>query len=267
MSDSPNILQGQLASLRDQLSAGEPLAAMHTFDRLLATQPIPDGAELTDWLVASVGREGLCSLALAYATAPCPNCAHGRRTCSACNLTGRDQHGRICRSCIGTRREGCRICHGDGLASYGKCPGDLRPLVLSYRLCIAASKATVLVPKKGVLLPELTVPACLRRITRLNKLAGVLENAAVELAGQQARGMISPTRLQRAKHRFSTIHRALEAGIREMLNRTAELASMGTGDQDQDVLFYHWLADSQKFTGTALQHDFAARLAMQCTSD
>lgn len=132
---------------------------------------------------------------------------------------------------------------------------------MSYRLCIAASEAAKRVPEDSPHLPEMTVEACLLRVTNLNKLAAVLENAAMEVAGQQARGLISPARLQRVKHRIGTTYHTLEKAIRESLERAVELSRHAGNSESPDVLFYGWLARSDKFEGTPLQREFASRMA------
>lgn len=251
-----------LKDVHAELSARRPQGAIRRFEQILAGDRAPTTVRLTDWITSSIGREGLSHLAFAYATAPCSHCDRGMRDCSACGGTGRGEKATICRRCVGMRCKPCKSCHGTGFANYGKCPDDLRPLVLSYRLCIAASETAKLIHKEGSWLPETTVEGCLLRVANLNKLAGVLEDAAVEVAGQQARGMISPARLQRVKHRIGKTYHTLESSIRETLERAVELSSQAD-DQSPDVLFYRWLAHSDKFEGTPLQHDFAARLASQ----
>ncbi len=254
-----------LADVHAALSARRPHIAMRLFEQILASGQAPDSIPLTQWITSSIGREGLSGLALAYATGSCSYCTRGRRECSPCDGTGRGENGIVCRACLGMRREPCETCRGTGLSGYGKCPDDLRSLVLSYRLCIAASGAARLVPEDGASPPELTVEACLHRIANLNKLAGVLDSAAVELAGQQARGLISPARLERVKQRIGKTYDTLDAAIRVTLKRAVELSSLAVGDQSPDVLFYSWLARSSRFEGTALHRNSAARLASRST--
>ena len=261
MADACLYADAVLADVHAELSARRPDAAMRRFEQILSSGQAPDSIRLTEWVSSSIGREGLSDLALAYATASCSYCTRGRRECSQCDGTGRGAGGIVCRACLGMRRQPCASCRGAGLAGYGKCPDDLRSLVLSYRLCIAASGAARLVPEDGGSPPELTVEACMRRIANLNKLAGVLESGAVELVGQQARGLISPARLERVKQRIGKTYDTLNAAIRVTLRRAVELSSVSLGAQSPDVLFYTWLARSSGFEGTALQRNSAARLA------
>jgi hypothetical protein len=251
-----------LMGVQASLTARNPRAAIKLFEEIIAGDSVPAAVRLPDWIASSIGREGLSRLALAYATAACSYCKRGRRECSVCDGIGRGKEDVVCPGCLGMRRQPCATCQGSGLASYGHCPDDLRSLVLSYRLCIAASGTAKLVPEDNVSVAGLDVDACLRRIANLNKLTGVLETAAVELAGQQARGMISPARLERVKGRIVQTYDVLDPAIRAALDRIVELTSLKVGNQNPDVIFYRDLARSDRFEGTSLHRNFAARLAL-----
>lgn len=266
MSGDVSSASPRLRDVQTELIAHRPQAAIELFEQIIARDPVAVSSRMTDWVVSSIGREGLSDLVLAYATAACGNCSHGRCKCSACEGTGRGERNTVCRECLGMRRQPCEWCQGSGLVNYGKCLDDLRPLVLSYRLCIAASETARLVPEQKEPLPEPTIKGCLHRISNLNKLAGVLESAAIELAGQRARGMISLARSERVVQRIGKTYDTLQVAIRATINQVVELASQTVGDQSADVLFYRWLAQSEAFEGTPLHHGFAARLASRVTA-
>lgn len=251
----------RLRDVQTELFAHRPQATIELFERIISRGPAAASFRMADWVISSIGREGLSDLVLAYATASCHDCSRGRRKCSACDGTGRGEGNIVCRGCLGMRRQPCACCQGTGLARYGECPDELRALVLSYRVCIATSEAAKLVPEENAPIRETTVRRCLRRVANLNKLAGVLESAAVELVGQQARGLISPARQERVRQRIGRTYDTLDSAIRATLDRAVELCSVSDDSQNSDVLFYRWLARSDRFEGTALQRDSAARLA------
>lgn len=251
------------------LKAGRDIEAARVLVDAINHQALRADADLAGVLVRALGRQGLSRLIRGFARYPCFYCKQGLQECPACRGRGATAGGWVCEACIGLGVGRCDFCDAAGLVTYNFVPVGLRPAVIVERLRSPAreleSVLSASVPRNRV--NQKTVA---RQILMLNRLAGMLENAAD--AAKKLRTTSESTRKfsgrvdkacaaswKRISHRLQVLVKLLAVLAQKELEAISNTSSRQRAERR--VGFYERLAKNARFEGTCLEHPFLARHA------
>ncbi|HOV77739.1 MAG TPA: hypothetical protein PLS24_06905 [Sedimentisphaerales bacterium] len=254
-----------------ELDRGRGVEAVRLFGDALDHGVAPPDVDLVRWLIKAIGKRHASRLIVAYAHHPCFYCKKGLETCEACKGRGHWEHNTLCETCVTTGVARCDFCDGAGLLTYSAMPPSLRLPAAIERVKLATKGLEAILqrpaPRPSQSQPHECLKSCAKRLTDINRLMGMFENALV-LA--KAIGESSP----RSRPIVARILRACLSGaprglqrIRENLKCMAACARYKVEDASlapavrrtakrRVVLLESLLKPSSTFAGTSLEHSF-----------
>ena len=240
--------------LRQHLALAEWTQACQVVMKLRETHELPGGSGLIGQLKRILGRDDFIRLIEAFARNACPFCKMGLHVCAACKGKAAAVRGSPCPACACTGSQPCEFCTGSGLAAYSFGPEEFRPLVLQARIAMVARQLSKLSAKYES--SRHLAEAHINYLLNLNKLLGVLENAAIETNFQRDRHLIDRVVYSKHKKRIwnlaRTVYTELSAGL-------GALAGDASTD-DQKSSFYRDAAQPNGLVDTPFEHPTLRRL-------
>jgi len=253
------------------MKAGREQDAARILIRDLRRSSTPREADISKWLVRTIGAKPATRLLHTLAHYPCFYCEHGLEECNLCGWQSQTGEKRgCCEHCLDLLYARCDFCDGSGWITYNAIPQDLWPAVVVVRTNAALKRLTDLMKNR---LPAVTPtePTQARELLEreqlvLNRLAGIFENAVDATRKYPARN--SPTFKPVAAKVLNTSTTAwekIQARMRQTLLLLAVAirseAGLGATAKAQAIMearadFYTMLAESRAFEGTSLSHPF-----------
>ncbi len=243
--------------------------AARLFVKGLSHGIVPEGADLAEWLVETVGTEAAARLIVAFVRCPCFYCEKGREACENCGGRGHSRSGAVCERCAGLGVARCDFCDGSGWVTLNYVPEGLQVRVLVDRAHLAirsiGKQLEQRVPRPSRSAPARSLKECARLLLDLNRAMGVLENSLVAARELAERDRQWKDRLARVARSSIRAGAKGEARILEIIRCMAALArlqaeSAARGSADRKLAtrradFYESLLDPAKMlAGTGLAH-------------
>jgi hypothetical protein len=253
--------EGLLDTIEHTLSDGNGQRAARMLIDAVNGRLLLAGLSLEQWL-RELNEPARAKLVAAFAHYPCFACLNGAEPCDSCGGNGFAAVEQVCAPCAGFGSKRCDFCNGSGLATYSVVPVQLRLQVLVARAKRAGKyleKVTSQPMERGA------ETAIIRQIQDINKLLGVLENAALSARQLAESERIGP---EFAARLATTCDRWASAGLdrmRQMIgelsrihrSRASALQPVDAENAEAQAEFYENLAQSvAAFEGTGLSHPF-----------
>lgn len=253
-----------------ELDRGRGVEAVRLFGDALDHGVAPPDADLVRWLIKAIGKRDASRLIIAYAHHPCFYCKKGLEPCEACK--GRGHWGdTLCETCVTTGVARCDFCDGAGLVTYNAMPSSLRLPAAIERVKLATKGLQTILqrpaPRPSQSQPHECLKSCAKRLTDVNRLMGMFENALV-LA--KTVGETSPRSRPTVAKILRVCLRCAPQGLQRILEiiqcmaacacymaQDMRLAPAARGTaKRRGVLLESLLKPSSTFAGTALEHSF-----------
>lgn len=270
-------IQRVMDALKVDLESGRGARAVRHFVAGAAHQLFPEDRKLLSWLNRKLGKAKTADLINAFAEFPCFYCKKGVEPCPRCDERGHLPGGAVCDTCIGLKSARCDFCDGSGRVTLNYVPAGLRAHVLVHRVKAAGGELKSIVrripknprPENA----EKTLQRCIRGLTGLIRVLGVLENCVVasqafdDLREDHRAGSSRTTDTccqlgVTAKNHLPVYLKVMSAACGQLVKdrnhgtatrqRIRELAS-----------YYRTLAETADFRGTALEHPFLDEALMK----
>ena len=265
-SDSLGPVDRLMQQILAKLHEGHGKDAARIFIEAHHRSVIPKGPQLLDWLVRTIGREEATRLIGAFAHFPCVYCKGGVEQCDACAGRGVRAEGPFCDTCAGLGMARCEFCDGEGLAAYSFFPQELWLPIIAERSHMAIHQLGLMINQP---IPRFSEAAAEQNhanlILNLNKLIGVLENAAESAqqvahsdSRQQVLGRIHDS-CTRAAAMGAQYLRQVIRSLAAVIRQSAKTLAAGSAEaqfRESRAIFYDNLSHSAGFEGTCLHHPF-----------
>ena len=246
-------------TIESHLDAGEGQLAARAFLAAVANDKLPGGLGLNEWL-QGLSEQHYGKLIAAFAQYPCFACRNGQESCDTCGGSGFSAAARVCSPCAGFGEKRCDFCSGSGLAAYSVMPIELWPKVITTR----AKRAMHYLKKLAAQPVPNAETAMTRRLSDMNKLLGVLENAvaaarqleASEATGPDAAAQFNGFCRPHVAAGMQAMQETLAALSRHCRQAASTLPPVDAENAMAKSEFYEDLAGSATFAETGLSHPF-----------